>query len=70
MQALIVTPDNDPLKSEFSSVLNENILYYYNKYIAIPNNPYGIPAPYSDYTAGDNVYQQSTWMEDFLTAIF
>ena len=68
--AEMATPDRSPLKSEFTNVINENINYYYNEYIARANNPQGFAAPYSDYTAGDGVYMHSTWMEDFLTAAF
>lgn len=68
--AELATPDNSSLKSEFTNVINENINYYYEQYVAKPNNPQGFAAPYSDYSAGDGVYMHSSWMEDFLTAAF
>jgi hypothetical protein len=71
LQAFLATPDADTLKAEFRNSLDSNINYYYNRYIATPNNPQGICQPYSDYTtSGDNIYFHATWMEDFLTAVF
>ncbi len=70
LHALLVTPDSDPLKSEFSNTINNNINYYYGRYIAQTNDPQGFAQPYSDYTPGDNIYMHAIWMEDFLTAAF
>ena len=69
--AALVTPDNDPLKTEFKVAIDENISYYHARYVAQPNNPQGILAPYDDYTGvGDNKWSHATWMEDFLTGVF
>jgi Fibronectin type III domain len=69
--AALATPDDDPLKSEFRTVIDENISYYHSRYVATSNNPQGVAAPYGDYTgAGDGMYFHSIWMEDFLTAAF
>ena len=68
--AELATPDNDPLKLNFSNVIDENISYYHAQYVAKANNPQGVAEPYEDYTAADNIYMHSIWMEDFLTAAF
>jgi hypothetical protein len=68
--AELATPDNDPLKLNFSKAIDENISYYHAHYVAQKNNPQGVVAPYSDYTAADNIYMHAMWMEDFLTAAF
>jgi hypothetical protein len=69
--AALATPDDDPLKSEFRTVIDENISYYHSRYVATTNNPQGVAAPYTDYTGvGDGTYVHSMWMEDFLTAAF
>ena len=68
--AELATPDNDPLKMNFSNVIDENISYYHAHYVAQANNQQGVVAPYSDYTAADNIFMHATWMEDFLTAAF
>lgn len=70
VQALLATPDNDPLKPEFLNCIDSNINYYHSRYVAQPNHPQGVAQPYSDYSAGDNVYRHAMWMEDFLTAAF
>lgn len=70
-QAVAVTPDSDStLRDELLRSLSANISAYHALYVAQPNNPQGICAPYSDYVAGDGKYQHAMWMEDFLTAAF
>ncbi|HYE69984.1 MAG TPA: hypothetical protein VD932_00485 [Aquabacterium sp.] len=68
-QAAAITPDEDPLRHEFVTSLNENIAYYHGMYIARPNNPLGLVAPYSDYEPGDP-WTSAVWMDDFFTAAF
>ncbi len=69
--AAVMTPDNDlPLKSELIGSVESNIEWYYSRYIARPNNPLGLAAPYSDYTPGDGKTDYAIWMEDFLTWSF
>ncbi len=72
-QAACITPDADTgLRGELLASLQANIDWYHARYVAKPNNPYGFVQPYSDYTAGagDNVYFDAAWMQDFHTAAF
>ena len=68
-QAATITPDDDTLRTEFVTSVNENISYYHGRYIATPNNQLGLVQPYSDYEPGDP-WQSASWMEDFFTAAF
>lgn len=69
LQAATVTPDaQEPLRSEFLASLAANVDDYHQKYVAQANNPFGVCAPYGDYTAGDGKHMHAIWMEDFLTA--
>jgi hypothetical protein len=68
-QAACITPDNDiALRGEFAASMAANTEYYYATYVAQPNNPFGIVAPYSNYTSGSGYYSESSWMQDFFTA--
>ncbi|MDB5934850.1 MAG: hypothetical protein JWQ01_2194 [Massilia sp.] len=68
-QAACVTPDNDaPLRGEFVASMAVNTDYYYATYVAQPNNPFGIVAPYSNYTTGGGYFSEAAWMQDFFTA--
>lgn len=70
-QAVAVTPDSQStLREELLRCLSANISAYHALYIAQPNNPQGICAPYTDYVAADGLYEHAMWMEDFLTAAF
>jgi hypothetical protein len=71
-QAACITPDNDTaLRSEFLASVEANISYYHRIYVAQPNNPQGIVAPYDDYTtAGDQKFFEAIWMQDFFTAAY
>jgi hypothetical protein len=71
-QAACITPDSDTgLRTEFLASLQANIDWNYARYVAQPNNPFGWVAPYSDYTgAGDGIYFEAAWMQDFYTAAF
>ena len=73
VQAAFVTPDTDSaLRSEFLASLQANIDWLHTRYVAQPHNPFGWVQPYSDYTAsaGDGVYFDAAWMQDFHTAAF
>jgi hypothetical protein len=70
LHAALATPDGDPLKTELTKAIDENILYYHSRYVAKANNPQGVVQPYSDFTAGDNIYVHSIFMDDFLIAAF
>jgi hypothetical protein len=68
-QAASITPDTDmALRADFTASMVANVDYYYNTYVAQPNNPQGFVAPYSNYTAGSGVYSEAAWMQDFFTA--
>lgn len=69
IQAASATPDDDaPLRTELVTSFEEHINFYHAKYVAKPNHPQGVCAPYSDYTASDGKYEHAIWMEDFFTA--
>lgn len=66
-QAFTVTPDSDTvLRNEFIASLFANVEFYYNMYVAQPNNPQGVVWPYSSYTTG--YWSEAMWMQDFFTA--
>ncbi|MCW5661969.1 MAG: hypothetical protein KIT60_30060 [Burkholderiaceae bacterium] len=67
-QACAITPDGDNLQAEFSASMEANINFYHARYVARAHNPLGFVTPYSDYTDGDGVYLEATWMQDFFTA--
>lgn len=67
-QAASVTPDDDVLRPEFTASLAANVDFYHSTYVAKKNNPFGIVAPYSNYTAGSGRYTEAIWMQDFITA--
>lgn len=72
VQALCVTPDNDTaLRNEFINSVEANITYFYNKYIASTNNPWGFIKPggfYDSATGGHR--EEAPWMQDFVVAAF
>jgi hypothetical protein len=66
-----MTPDDDqPLKKSFVGVIENNVDWYYERYIAQPSNPLGLVQPYSDYTPHNGRLDSASWMEDFLTWSF
>lgn len=68
-QAACVTPDNDTaLRAEFAASMAANTDFYHATYVAQPNNPFGIVAPYSNYKQGSGLYSEAAWMQDFFTA--
>lgn len=71
-QAACITPDDDlPLRDEFLASLQANIDWNHARYVAQRHNPFGWTEPYSDYSgAGNNVYFEATWMQDFYTAAY
>jgi hypothetical protein len=68
--AAMTADDDEPLKSEYIGSVQNNINYYYGRYIAQPSNPLGAVQPYSDYSPGDGKLDSAAWMEDFLTWSF
>ena len=68
-QAATVTPDNDPLRAEFTNAVNENITYYHGRYVATQSNPLGLVQPYEN-TGGSSPWIYQIWMDDFFTASF
>ncbi|MDT9000296.1 hypothetical protein RQP53_13565 [Paucibacter sp. APW11] len=70
-QAAVATPDAEPdVQRELLNMISNNINYYHANYVAMPNNPQGICAPYTDYNANSGKYEHAIWMEDFLTGAF
>lgn len=67
-QAACITPDDDVLRSEFTSSLAANVEFYHSTYVAKKNNPFGIVAPYGNYTPGSGRFSEAAWMQDFFTA--
>lgn len=67
VHAACMTPDDDVLRTEYLASYKANIEFHYQEYVVKPSNPQGFCRPYSDYTANDNLYMHSTWMEDFFT---
>jgi hypothetical protein len=69
VQALCVTPDADTaLRNEFIASVESNVTYFYNKYVAQTNNPWGFIKPGGFYDAGSR--EEAPWMQDFVTAAF
>ncbi len=67
IQAANTTPDNDVLRTEFMNAFQANIGHYHAQYVAQPNNPQGIPAPYqSEFPPPP--YSVTIWMQDFFSA--
>ena len=72
-QAACLTPDADTnLRNEFVSSINQNINWYHGRYVAQPNNPLGLLAPYDHYNDNTpaNPWQSAIWMDDFFTATY
>jgi hypothetical protein len=71
-QALTITPDADSLRSEFVGNVDENINYYFSRYVATANNPLGLVQPYDHYNGGtaSDPWQAASWMDDFFTGTF
>lgn len=68
-QAASATPDDDSaLRGQFIASLAANADYYHDIYVARPNNPQGIVAPYINYAAGSGKYAEASWQQDFFTA--
>ena len=69
-QAAAISPDGDTLTTEFRSSIASNISWYHSNYAGVATN-FGFVAPYSDYTgAGDGVYSDASWQQDFFTAAY
>ena len=68
-QAATITPDDDALRAQWVGVLDSNIAYYHQRYVATANNPLGVVHPYEDYYAGAP-WDHAVWMDDFFTAAF
>jgi len=47
-QAAVLTPDADPVRTQYLSLVESNIDYNHAIYVAQPNNPFGLMAPYGD----------------------
>jgi hypothetical protein len=69
VQALCVTPDDDPLRAEFIASVEANIEHFHGRYVARPNNPYGWIKPGESYD-GIGLRLGAPWQQDFVTAAF
>jgi hypothetical protein len=68
-QAACITPDNDlPLRTEMLASLEANVNYYHSKYVQSSPNPFGLVAPYVNYTSDSGRYSSAPWQQDFFTA--
>lgn len=66
-QALCVTPDADAaLRNEFITSAQHNIDHYHGRYVAQPNNPFGIIQPGETYN--NKTSNVAIWQQDFFTA--
>jgi hypothetical protein len=63
-QACCATPDDDSLHTELNASFEANIVHQHATYI--PTNPFGLIAPYTNYTTG--YYSSASWQDDFYTA--
>ncbi|MDE2396830.1 MAG: hypothetical protein KGL43_12335 [Burkholderiales bacterium] len=72
LQAASATPDGDALHAEFVASLEANIRFNHGTYVAQPNNPFGIVAPYaySYDKPGGPIVHEAAWQQDFYTAAF
>lgn len=59
-----VTPDDDELKTEYATAINNNIDFYHRTYIASPSNPMGLIENKRDTARGGD----QAWQYDFWTA--
>lgn len=67
-QVACATPDDDLLKPEFVASLEANINWNHARYVAVPNNPFGIVEPYaSSYGSADGHLIEAFWQQDFYT---
>ena len=72
-QAAVATPDDDvPLRDEFLASFAANVNFNHGRFVAQPNNPYGVVTPYGDAygTATDGKVTEAPWQQDFYTAAF
>lgn len=69
-QASAITPDDDPLHTEFVGSVDSNVNWYHARYVAQANNPQGLVEPYDDYSSGADPLESATWQDDFFTAAF
>jgi hypothetical protein len=72
-QTACITPDADPLRTQFVSAVNENIHYYYTRYAAVPgHNPLAFVAPYDH--LNDNTpslpWQAHLWQDDYFSIAY
>lgn len=67
-QAAYITPDNDPLKAQFTTFLNNNLDWYNTNYTNSPTAPQLGFMHLGDYTISYNGgLGMSPWMDDFFT---
>lgn len=69
VNALVATPDADPLKSEFRSSWSSNLNYYHDRYATGSHNPQGWVTPYSNQNEPNSPWMAQSWMDDFFTSV-
>jgi hypothetical protein len=69
--AVCCIPDSDTaMKADYQGMLNENIQYYWNRYVNSPGNPLGFVQPYDHYNTagatGTDPWTHSCFMYDYI----
>jgi hypothetical protein len=71
-QALVVTPQDDPLATEFADQVAATVRLNHERYVAQTNHPQGVMKSnlpgLGDYTAAADPFVAAPWMLDFCTA--
>jgi hypothetical protein len=71
-QALVVTPQDDPLALEFTDQVSATVRLNHQRYVAQPNHPQGVMKSnlpgLGDYTPAADPFIAAPWMLDFCTA--
>ena len=69
IHALTVVPDDDTaLRGELIACAEANIAHFYGRYVAQPNNPFGLILPGEQYSG--SLSEIAIWQQDFVTAVF
>ncbi len=67
--ALTVVPDDDQaLRTELVTCVENNVNHFHGRYVAQPNNPYGLILPGESYNG--TISEIAIWQQDFVTSAF
>lgn len=70
IQALTVVPDDDTaLRNELIACAEANIAHFHGRYVAQPNNPFGLILP-GETPYNGTLNEIAVWQQDFVTAAF